>query len=568
VLDGGAFGGVWHRTGQTFKVWSQPVGGALPACRFFSTSFAPKSSHFYTPSATECASLKSNPSWQYESIAFYLQLLDTTGACARRSTALFRLYNNGMGGAPNHRYTTSTVTFSDMQAAGWIFEGDGRTGVFACVPQQSAPEVDVWWNPNESGRWFFVESQNGIAQVGSFFYENDGRATWLGAGGANADPYSYSGRLLAYRNGQTLFGDYVPPTAPTDAGAVSVSFSDDTHGAITWPGGTIPLERQRFGSATAPFQPDSGWWWNPDESGTDYSIELQGDSIVVLASMYDGSGNPIWYYSAGKMASPATYQGPWLQFANGQTLTGPYHSPTAPVSVGQLAVEFTAIDQATLTFTDDVTAAVAGSNLKRIKPRLVNIKRKQPVKPQPINTLPARYDGRFTLKTIFDATTSGIRLKILTTVTGALTWVDGPAPELESLIRHPASSYVLSVSANTKAVVLTYDEQLDGAGGHCKGNLTDSYALSDNGSFLEVNGYGEYNGRIELNALSGSITITCIYDDGGSLSYDIPLMVPVQMDMHGISLVYGINGEQLPHPSPSLEGATISGDWSFAAVTK
>jgi hypothetical protein len=27
ALDGGAFGGVCQRTGQTFTVWSQPVGG-------------------------------------------------------------------------------------------------------------------------------------------------------------------------------------------------------------------------------------------------------------------------------------------------------------------------------------------------------------------------------------------------------------------------------------------------------------------------------------------------------------------------------------------------------------
>src|SRR5262249_14825661 len=58
ALDGGAFGGAWQRTGETFTAWSQPVAGALPTCRFFSTIFDPKSSHFYTPYANECASLK------------------------------------------------------------------------------------------------------------------------------------------------------------------------------------------------------------------------------------------------------------------------------------------------------------------------------------------------------------------------------------------------------------------------------------------------------------------------------------------------------------------------------
>jgi hypothetical protein len=134
VLDGGAFGGTWKRTGQTFSVWSQPVGGALPTCRFFGTAFAPKSSHFYTPFASECASVRGDPNWQFESIAFYLQLPDANGVCPASSTPVFRLYNNGSGGAPNHRYTTSIEIFNQMRAAGWIMEGHQTTGVFACAP--------------------------------------------------------------------------------------------------------------------------------------------------------------------------------------------------------------------------------------------------------------------------------------------------------------------------------------------------------------------------------------------------------------------------------------------------
>ena len=139
ALDGGAFGGVWKRTGQTFAVWSDASGRALPTCRFFSTSFAPKSSHFYTPYATECAALENNPGWQFESIAFYLQLPDADGNCPADTVILYRLYNNGMGGAPNHRFTTDAATFAQMQSAGWMFEGDGRTGAFACVPAAAPP---------------------------------------------------------------------------------------------------------------------------------------------------------------------------------------------------------------------------------------------------------------------------------------------------------------------------------------------------------------------------------------------------------------------------------------------
>ena len=135
ALDGGAYGGVWKRTGQTFNAWPQPNAAASPTCRFFSTSFAPKSSHFYTPYANECASLKAGAVWQYEGIAFYLQLPDDNGNCASATISLYRMYNNGMGGAPNHRYTTSLAILNQMTTAGWIFEGDAATKVFACVSQ-------------------------------------------------------------------------------------------------------------------------------------------------------------------------------------------------------------------------------------------------------------------------------------------------------------------------------------------------------------------------------------------------------------------------------------------------
>jgi len=134
ALDGGAFGGAWKRTGETFNVWPQPIGSASPTCRFFSTIFDPKSSHFYTPFDSECASLKAGTAWQFEGIAFYIQLADDNGLCPPGTIPLYRAYNNGMGGAPNHRYTTSLAILNRMLAAGWLFEGNGVTEVFACVP--------------------------------------------------------------------------------------------------------------------------------------------------------------------------------------------------------------------------------------------------------------------------------------------------------------------------------------------------------------------------------------------------------------------------------------------------
>ena len=136
---------LWLRTGETFDVWTGPAGGALPACRFFYSKeelqHTPDGEidilhldHFYTPYATECASLQADPNWQYEGVAFYLQAPDESGNCPIGTTILYRLYNNGFSGGPSHKLTTSLATFNSYLAGGWVFEGDGRTAAFACVP--------------------------------------------------------------------------------------------------------------------------------------------------------------------------------------------------------------------------------------------------------------------------------------------------------------------------------------------------------------------------------------------------------------------------------------------------
>ena len=132
-LDAGVFA-AWARTGESFKVLPLDTAGAANVCRFFSVSFAPKSSHFYTPSASECATVKQNPDWQFEGEVFAVGLPDAAGNCANGTLPLYRLYNNGQGEAPNHRYTTSAATRSDMLAQEWISEGTGDLGVIACVP--------------------------------------------------------------------------------------------------------------------------------------------------------------------------------------------------------------------------------------------------------------------------------------------------------------------------------------------------------------------------------------------------------------------------------------------------
>jgi len=64
-LDNGTFAG-WSRTGDQFNVYAAGAAGTVPTCRFFSTAFDPKSSHFYAPTPAECTTVKANRDWQFE----------------------------------------------------------------------------------------------------------------------------------------------------------------------------------------------------------------------------------------------------------------------------------------------------------------------------------------------------------------------------------------------------------------------------------------------------------------------------------------------------------------------
>lgn len=130
-LDAGDFVG-WDRTGGRFNVFVAPTAATRSVCRFSADSFAGKSSHFFAPRGFGCEDATRNPDWQYEGDVYYVRLPDLDGACPAGTVPVYRLYNNGQGGAPNHRLTARLSDREAMLARGWIAEGSG-IGVGMCA---------------------------------------------------------------------------------------------------------------------------------------------------------------------------------------------------------------------------------------------------------------------------------------------------------------------------------------------------------------------------------------------------------------------------------------------------
>jgi len=242
-------------------------------------------------------------------------------------------------------------SISGGQDAGWV---DRVTLVRPIQPQ-----AGWWWNPAESGRGFFIEVIGDRAFVASYLYAPDGRATWYAAAGAGVYANDrFSAMLDSYSGGQTLTGSWQAPTPqPGSGGSIAIAFSDAQHGTLSWAGGSVPIRRFEFApgglSATpAPGQPETGWWWNPNESGRGFSLEVQGNAMFIAGYMYDVAGNPIWYLPEGGM-SGATYTGTWAEYGNGQTLTGTYSPPSiVNGAVGPLSIQFSSPATAVLTLPD------------------------------------------------------------------------------------------------------------------------------------------------------------------------------------------------------------------------
>jgi hypothetical protein len=127
----------WQATGRTFYVYAATGGSpGIDVCRFFNESFAPKSTHFYGLPSVCAAVVADFPDWQEETAsAFRMGVPSPTGTCsASTPVPVYRLYNNGQGDAPNHRFVTNPGDRADMLADGWISEGSGALGVSFCGP--------------------------------------------------------------------------------------------------------------------------------------------------------------------------------------------------------------------------------------------------------------------------------------------------------------------------------------------------------------------------------------------------------------------------------------------------
>lgn len=229
----------------------------------------------------------------------------------------------------------------------------GVAGSGADMAAAVSPETGWWWTPEEPGRGVVIEATgaSGIF-AGLLVYAEDGAPTWHVVDAAGEA--TRTGTLQTFVGGQTLTGAYRPNAYVGPAGTASFSFDGPRSGVMTWPGGQTRIVRYDIvsgGAAAgpAPGAPRAGWWFNALESGRGFFIEVQGDTLFLLAAMYDDLGRAVWYAALGPMTTPGFFQGELTEISGGQTMAGPYRPPSRIASYGPIAVQIVDDARATIT---------------------------------------------------------------------------------------------------------------------------------------------------------------------------------------------------------------------------
>jgi len=92
--------------------------------------------------------------------------------------------------------------------------------------------------------------------------------------------------------------------------------------------------------------PETGAWFNPEQSGTGFSLEVQNGHMVGFYYLYDSDGKPEWLLINGTLQKSAKegvaweLDSPLSHFSGGACLGCAFQAPAAPTEIANLHIDF------------------------------------------------------------------------------------------------------------------------------------------------------------------------------------------------------------------------------------
>lgn len=335
--------------------FGQMMGGSVSTTVYFPLVDGARYDYMYTsgPWSTSTAVMHAGQTWAGISglTAMHTTYTCVVGVnCAPDSTDFFRMDPDGMhyyggAGADPRGSQFSMMTFTSPE---WLLKNPVTPGTMMGGPGGGFQNMEMW-QTGVMGSGSMMGAQNYMST-----YQADALETVTTPAGTFANALH-----VHEQRGSGYVRDvwYAP-------GVGMVKIQDGTSTALLT-GYTIPGAVAQPGGGAAPlaFTPATGLWWNPNESGTGYNIEVYHGVMVVTMYSYGAGGDPLWYLVVGNLGNAGggvAATGTLDKYRGGQCASCMYQIPTTMGNDGGM----------TITFTSPITATVQlpGGRVTAIQP--------------------------------------------------------------------------------------------------------------------------------------------------------------------------------------------------------
>ena len=217
---------------------------------------------------------------------------------------------------------------------------------------------DMWWAGAAENGWGMSIQQHGNTQFNAIYvYDNAGKPVWyvMPGGNWNADFTSYSGAI--YQPTSAPLNSYSPAqfVAGAPVGNVTLNFSSDATATLQYTiNGTFgqkSIQRQSFGSGTAPLLVSDMWWGDEAQNGWGVNLVQQAGVVFGVWFTYGTDGRGIWYVLPNGGWAGTTYSGTFYSTTGSAWLGANYNANLlVATAAGNMSFNFANASNATMNY--------------------------------------------------------------------------------------------------------------------------------------------------------------------------------------------------------------------------
>lgn len=334
----------------------QMMGGALATSHYFPLVDGARYEYAHTggPWSSSTVTVRTGQAWAGHTglAAMHTTYTCVVGvACAPDATDFYRMdpdglrYFGGTGADPSGTLF-SMMSFSSPE---WLLKNPVTPGAMMGGPGGGYGNVEVW------GAAVYGTG----SMMGTRSYTSSYRAQATETVTTPAGTFANALHVREDRGSGVVRDVWYAP------GVGLVRMTDGMQTAML-SGYTIPGANPQPGGGVGPmpFMPFNGLWWNPDESGTGYNIQVQHGVMVATMFSYGANGEPVWYYTAGhlaRMGEGVTVSSTLDRYRGGQCISCAYAPATVAGSDGSFTIVFSSPVSATV--------QLPGGRTTRIQPQ-------------------------------------------------------------------------------------------------------------------------------------------------------------------------------------------------------